>query len=222
MDEQMLEQMQQAQAQQGAEPQGEATPQEPQGESGIANPEAQLESFGKETLIEMEKELQETQTSLDANYAKEFVKEMTAEEQELMASDPEKFLRAYEQRKAADLEKKLKPKLEKVNVMREKLAKIEKGKANAELAKEFAAKHKGTSASKVVEYFDNELSKRQQEEFAKKWKSNQTPPLQQLEEILQLMQKGKKQEQDLPFDVSGEKYATNVQDTEHVSAFLRP
>lgn len=217
MDE-IQQQMQQMQAM-GQAPQ-EGQPQPPQGGEPPQPPSDGDYELSKNMLDEMEKEIAELQTSLDANYAEEFVKGMSQEENELATSDLAKFLREYEKRKAADLEQKLKPKREKAHAFKQNLAKLEGSRAAEQIEREFNAKHKGTSAAKVIEYFKNDLSKRQQEEFAKKWNSNNTSGLQQLEEIAAMMKKGKNSDE-LPFDVSGEKYGTTDSGGEYTSAFLK-
>lgn len=219
MDE-IQQQMQQMQAMGGQAPQ-EGQPQSQGGEPAqVPQDMNELETLSKSTLSEMEKEIAELETSLDANYAEEFVKGMSQEENELATSDLAKFLREYEKRKAIDLEQKLKPKREKVHAFKENLHKIENSRERFKIEQEFNAKHKGTSAAKVIEYFKNDLSKREQEEFAKKWNSNNTSGLQQLEEIAAMMKKGKKQDE-LPFDVSGEKYGATDSGGEYTSAFLK-
>lgn len=216
MDELQQMQMQQAAGQvpeqlpQG-QPQGEPQPQPPQGDA--------LEKLTKDTLSEMEKELSETEQSLDARYAEMFVKGMSQEESELMTSDPAKFLREYEKRKAADLKEKLEPKRNKINAYKENLAKLEKSKMLASVEQEFNAKHKDIKAPQVVEFFQNDLPKRKQEELANKWQKNRTSELDQLEEIAAMMKKGDKNA--LPFDVSNEKYGQTNGESEHTSAFLR-
>lgn len=215
MDEQQLQQMQQAAGQvpeqlpQGQ--QGEPPPQPPQGD--------ELEKLTKDTLSEMEKELSETEQSLDARYAEMFVKGMSQEESELMTSDPAKFLRLYEERKAADLKEKLEPKRQKIGAFKENLAKAEESRMRASVEQEFNAKHKDVQAPQVVEFFQNDLSKRTQQGLKEKWQKNRTSELDQLEEIYAMMKKGNKQE--LPFDVSNEKYGTAEGGGGYVSAFLK-
>ncbi|MBD5390539.1 hypothetical protein HDR67_00830 [bacterium] len=221
MDEIQMQQLQQMQMQQAA---GQVPEQQPQGQQGEPPPQPpqgdELEKFHKDTLSEMEKELAETEQSLDANYAKEFAKGMSQEELEMMNSDPAKFLRLYEERKAADLKEKLEPKRQKISAFKENLAKAEQSKMRASVEQEFNARHKDTKAPQVIEFFQNDLPKRKQEELDKKWQQNKTPELEQLEEVYAMMKKGDKNA--LPFDVSNEKYAqTNNSEGEHVSAFLK-
>ncbi|MDE6979031.1 MAG: hypothetical protein K2O85_05620 [Helicobacter sp.] len=215
MDEIQMQQMQAAgqvpeQPSQG-QPQGEPPPQPPQGD--------ELEKFTKDTLSELEKELAETEQSLDANYAKEFAKGMSQEELELMNSDPAKFLRLYEERKAADLKEKLEPKRQKIGAFKENLAKAEESRMRASVEQEFNAKHKGNSAAKVIDFFQNDLSQRMQKSLKDKWQQNNTSELEQLEEVYAMMKKGDKNV--LPFDVSNEKYGQAEGEGEHKSAFLK-
>ena len=221
MDEMQMQQQMQAMQAAGQVPQGEPPQGQPQGEPPPQQPQGdELEKFHKDTLSEMEKELAETESSLDANYAQEFAKGMSQEELEMMNSDPAKFLRLYEERKAADLKEKLEPKRQKISAFKENLAKAEQSKMRASVEQEFNARHKDTKAPQVIEFFQNDLPKRKQEELDKKWQQNKTPELEQLEEVYAMMKKGDKNA--LPFDVSNEKYAqTNNSEGEHVSAFLR-
>lgn len=149
-------------------------------------------STDKAKLQLLKEELAQTQSSLDADFITSFQSTLTPEEQELQFGDPSAFLALYEQKKGAFLEEKINSKQGAISELEGAIASKEETVAYKKAFSEFAKNHPDASKEALRDFFQNDMTPRQQEEVAK------MPPLEFYEAVYASFSKN------APSDVVGE------------------
>lgn len=134
-------------------------------------------STDKAKLQLLKEELAQTQSSLDADFIKTFQSSLTPDEQELQFGDPSAFLALYEQKKGAFLEEQINSKAGAISELESAIAAKEETLSYKKAFSEFAKNHPDASIEALRDFFQNDMTPRQQEEAAK------MPPLEFYEAV---------------------------------------
>ncbi|MGP1579968.1 MAG: hypothetical protein ACTTH5_02960 [Wolinella sp.] len=152
-------------------------------------PLSEFDTSGDEALLEEAKaELEQSHKAIDKGFADYMSQNMSPELEELFFSDKRAFFEAIEAEKEKFIEAELMPKYERVSALSEGIENKKRDGALASAKQSFLSAHPEADFGAMSEFYQNELTRKQQQEI-----SALTLP-EQLEKVFMLMGGEKKSE----------------------------